>query len=167
MLFSLVFFFSCSEDSGTDSNGDGFGNNGGFKVTIDGSSWQAGDFQVFAVISVGEATSVLSISASKSIPPASAEAFAISIGQPVSNASGLEGTHNFGPTGMAALSFIQSNSSDVTSYLSLSGQVKITNVSSSKVTGTFNATCVNTLDEMDTITLTNGSFSAPITTSDF
>jgi len=160
-LSMLVFFLSCSDDSGT-----GPGNNGvslgTFRVDIDGSKWQATQNFVFSSISEGESYTLLTVSAGKTVSTTQSEAMAFSVSAPGNSISALEGTYALDGTGGAALSFVTTISDEVVSYLSYGGQITITEISASNVKGIFNATCANTVDQEDTITMTDGAFNVAL-----
>ena len=159
----LVLLISCSDDSGT-GPGNGGDVLGTFSVDINGTKWKATQNIVFASYSESESFTVLSVSGGKSISPTEAQAIAFTVSAEESNLAGLVGTYSLGVTGGGALAFTTTISDDIVSYLSLSGEVTVTEITTSSVVGTFNAICVNTVDQEDTLTMTNGIFNAILAT---
>ena len=117
---------------------------------------------VSAAVSTSGSTSVASVSASKSISTTVAEAFALTVAGQVTNPSDLEGSYKLDGTNTAALSFVRTTSTNVISYISFDGEITINNVTSSNVSGVFNARCINISSLSDTLSMTNGSFNAEI-----
>ena len=166
-LCLLLFIFSCSDgDSGT---GPGNNNNGislgNFRMDVDGIRWNATEGAVFAYVSTSGSNSVAVVTASKSISASVSEAISLTIGDQVTDPSGLEGTYKLDGTASAALSFVTTDTEEVISYLSFDGEITINKVSSNNVSGVFNARCINVSTLTDTLSITNGSFNAERFTS--
>ena len=119
---------------------------------------------VIASYSESESLTVLSVTGGKSISATEAEAIAFTVSAEESNLSGLEGTYSLDVISGGALAFTTTVSDDDFRYISLSGEVTVTEITTSNVVGTFNAVCVNTVDQEDTIIMTNGIFNAILAT---
>jgi hypothetical protein len=162
-LSFMILLFSCSEDSGTGPGDNGGVSLGNLKMDVDGSNWAATAPLVFATVSISENQGALSVSATKIISQTQSQAIAISVGASVNNASDLEGTYALDGTGIAAIAFSISNSQNFSTYISTDGEVTINKITESNVTGVFSATCVNTLNQEDEISITDGVFNASLT----
>ena len=162
ILSMLLFLFACSDDSGTGPGNNGIPDLGNFSVDIDGTKWNATFGFVSASVSSNGTNSTLVVTASKTISTSQAQAMSIVVSAPAGNPSDLEGSYNFDATNLAAMSFVTTNNQNTVTYISIDGQLSISNVTANNVTGAFNAICVNSLTLQDTIALTNGAFNAAI-----
>jgi len=163
-LFLLLIFISCSSDSG-----DGLGNNpngdpGTFGVKIDGSNWNATQNFVFSSIFTVNNITSLSVSASKVISQTESEAIAIALSNAISGNTSLEDTYPLDGTAAASIAFTKITGTTTLSYVGISGEIVISDVTTENVIGSFIAVLQNVADENDKIAMTGGSFNAALYT---
>jgi hypothetical protein len=163
MVVLAISLFSCSDSNNITDPAGALGL-GTFEVKIDGTDWSASDGFVFASVSVTDTLSTSIISATRSISADETENFGIVFSKTGTGSSNLEGTYSLDPLLGITLIFTKINSTTSIGYYSTSGTLKITDVTSTNIKGTFDAICKNQSDENDTITLTNGAFNAAIIT---
>ncbi|KAA3613022.1 MAG: hypothetical protein D8M58_11980 [Calditrichaeota bacterium] len=164
VLLLAVSFMSCSESS------DGFVDPniktglGSFVVEIDDNDWSATTGFVNASISKNDSVSTALVTSVKNLTVSDTEGFGVSFSNILSGNPSLEDTYQLDGTTVATIVFIRSISDNDVTYNAISGELKITEVSSSNVKGTFNAVLQNQEDENDTLNMTGGAFNAAITT---
>ncbi len=161
-ILFLFLFISCSNeesDSGLGPEDIGLGS---FSVKIDGSTWSATQGFVFASISTSDSVSSALVTSVKSLTTNNSEGFGISFSNILTGSPTLEGTYPLDGTVAAAVVFVRTISDNNMSYLSISGEIKILEITSTNIKGTFKGVCVNQEDQNDTFTMTDGEFNAAI-----
>ena len=161
-IFTILFvalFISCSDDSDNGLN-SGELNLGSFEVKIDGNSWVASQDFVFASIVSNDTVSTMVVTATKIVSTIETDALGIVLSNILTGPGELKGTFLLDGSAAASIVFGKTISNTSVSYLSISGQIVISEITDTNIIGTFNAVCKNLEDENDTITLTDGAFNA-------
>ncbi|MBL1214283.1 MAG: hypothetical protein HND52_13070 [Ignavibacteriae bacterium] len=163
VLILTLLIASCNKsENPVDNNNPPPTTGGTFTVEIDGGNWTANTNAVFAsTTTVNNVTSIL-ITAAQNINTASADGFGISLTKTNSSGSNLTGQYQLGGTVPATITFVRTISNTSESFAAISGQVNITEVSSTHMKGTFNAVLQDLTNPANQLTLSNGSFNALI-----
>ena len=164
IVFALLIFAACNKsENPVNNNNINTNPTGSFTVNIEGNAWAANQNAVFASSSTTDTITVLLITAAQNIGTSGADGFGISVTKIGGSNTILTGQYMLDGSVPAALTFVRTISNVSESYAAISGQVTISEVTSTHIKGTFNAVLRELTDPNKQITLTNGAFNALIT----